>query len=87
MRGVLHYTKSAPTSFAETLTSSGQLQKPTKLQIHLAITSDRVVTETSNLDLEGEKTWGIYLSGPLCSARPPFLPIFQMPRSLYYMAR
>ena len=28
-------------------------------KLHLTITSDRVVTKTSNLDMEGKKTWGI----------------------------
>ena len=50
MGGILHHDSKAHISFAEVLTSSGQLQKITKLRIHLAITSDRVVTATSNLD-------------------------------------
>ena len=41
-------------------------------KLHLAITSDRVVTKTSNLDTYGEKTWGIYYYGPLHSSRPLF---------------
>ena len=58
MRG--EYYGCAHISFAEVLTSSRQLQKPTKVKIHLAITSDRVVTATSNLDHRCIKTWGIY---------------------------
>ena len=45
-------------------------------KLHLAITSDRVVTETSNLDLLGKKTWGIYWYGPLQSSAPPPIPPF-----------
>ena len=31
-----------------------------KPKLHLAITSDRVVTKISNLDIYGKQTWGIY---------------------------
>ena len=41
-------------------------------KLHLAITSDRVVTKTSNLDMYGKKTWGIYWYGPLHSSGPLF---------------
>ena len=47
MRDISHYANSASMSFAEVLTSSGTTPNPTKHQIHLAITSDSVVTETS----------------------------------------
>ena len=47
MRDISHYANSASMSFAEVLTSSGTTLNPTKHQIHLAITSDNVVTETS----------------------------------------
>ena len=47
-------------------------------KFHLAITSDRVVTETSNFDLLGKKAWGIYWYGPLQSSAPPL----QFPHSL-----
>ena len=43
-----HYAVSALFIFVEALTSSGQLQKPPKLEIHLATTSHRVAVETSN---------------------------------------
>ena len=60
MMGVLLYANSVPIYFDKELTSSGQLQNPIKPQIHLTITSDRVVTETSDLDHRCKKTWGIY---------------------------
>ena len=56
MRKYPHYANSARMSFAEVLTSSGTAPKHTKLQIHLAITSDRLVTDTSNLDHRCEIT-------------------------------
>ena len=75
---------SAINSFAEVVTSS--LHKRTTLiahkpQIHLAITSDRVVTETSNLDHICKKTLGIYFDSN--SALLP--PIFNQNQCRYVL--
>ena len=49
-------------------------------KLHLAITSDRVVTETSNLDLLGKKTWGVYHFTPAdpCFPGPLRIKIIHM---------
>ena len=72
---MLHYVNSAPISFAEVLTSSGQLQKPTKLRIHLAIISDRVVTET----------WEICRFGPSAIFATTGYIVFKLGETTYYL--
>ena len=46
--------------FFKSLTSHLQERITLDPKLHLARTSDRVVTMTSNLNLLGKKTWGIY---------------------------
>ena len=60
MRGLSRYANSASISFFKLLASHSQERITLDPILHLAITSDRVVTETLNLDLQGKKTWGIY---------------------------
>ena len=76
MRGKAHYANSACISFFKSLTSRLAGEDNLDPKRHLAITSDRVVTKTSNLELSGKKTWGIYLYGPLNSNGPLFPRLF-----------
>ena len=59
MTGPVHYANYAHIYFYKPLTSQLQTRITLDPKLQL-ITSDRVVTETSNLDLEGKKTWGVY---------------------------
>ena len=61
MRGKPHYANVACISISPiadvTLTGEDKSLDP---KLHLAITSDGMVTNDSNFDVEGKKTWGIY---------------------------
>ena len=72
MRGMPHYANTACISFSKLLTSHSQERITLDPKLHLTITSDNVVTKTSNLDGKGKKTWGIQLYGPLHSSGPLF---------------
>ena len=56
----IHYANTEEVSFFKLRTSQLAGEDNSNPKLHLAITSDRVVTKTSNLDLRGKKTWGIY---------------------------
>ena len=60
MREMLHYDNSASVSFFKLPTSQLAEEDNSDPKLHIAITSDRVVTKTSNLDTDGKKTLGIY---------------------------
>ena len=62
MKRTLFYANSAYFSFSKPLTSQSQESIALDPKLHLAINSDRVVTETSSLELQGKNTWGIYYS-------------------------
>ena len=60
MRDNSHYANSACIPFfCKSLTTHSQERIALDPKLHLAITLDRVVTKTSNLDLNGKKTRGI----------------------------
>ena len=73
MRGMPHYANTACISFFKSLTSHSQERITLDPKLHLAITSDRVVTETSNLDHRCKKT-GIYQESPVGYSSPLLPP-------------
>ena len=60
MRGKSQYANTACISFFKLLTSQLAGEDNFRTQTSSSHNFDRVVTKTSNLDLEGKKTWGIY---------------------------
>ena len=72
LKHVFYFEKGSTISykiFSRGVLPSGQLRESTKFQIYLAITSDRVVTETSNLDHRCKK------ESPLCTSSAAVLQI------------